>query len=158
MKVVSNTSPIAYLVLIQRIDLLSSLFGEVLIPEGVRGELMDSGAPEPVRHWISDPPSWLRVVALEVPAEPALTRLHAGEREAIMLAQHLSADLVVLDEKAARHAAQQRGLRVTGLLGVLGTAADRGLADLPSAIKDLRQTNFRASPKVLKALLERYHR
>lgn len=56
MKVVSNTSPLCYLVLIEHIDVLPALFGEVIIPEGVILELKDKGAPEAVRQWLVSPP------------------------------------------------------------------------------------------------------
>ncbi len=48
------------------------------------------------------------------------------------------------------------GLRVTGTLGVLGEAATRGLIDLTAAIDRLRKTNFRYSPSLLKATLDRF--
>ena len=56
-----------------------------------------------------------------------MNRLHAGERDAIALAQNLEADLVILDEKAARKVAKERGLQVTGLVGILDEAATRGM-------------------------------
>ena len=46
----------------------------------------------------------------------------AAERAAIMLAESIKADLILLGEKTARRVAAERGLRVTGLLGVLGEA------------------------------------
>jgi predicted nucleic acid-binding protein len=68
----------------------------------------------------------------------------------------LRADLIILVEKAARQLATERGLWVTGLLGVLDEAATRGLVDLPVAVERLRQTTFRASPRLLEALLQRH--
>jgi predicted nucleic acid-binding protein len=85
-----------------------------------------------------------------------LGRLHLGEREAITLAAQLKADLIVLDEKAARRVAVERGLYTTGLLGILDEAATRRLIDLPTAIERLQRTTFRASPRLLKALLDRH--
>jgi len=41
MKVVSNTSPICYLWMINEIHLLPALFDKILIPEAVRNELID---------------------------------------------------------------------------------------------------------------------
>lgn len=68
----------------------------------------------------------------------------------------MNADIILLDEKAARLAAANRGLRVTGLLGVLGEAAMRGLVELAPAIDRLRTTSFRSSPALLKAALDRF--
>lgn len=47
---------------------------------------------------------------------------------------------------------------MTGTLGVLGEAATLGLVDLTTAIERLRGTNFRYSPALLKATLERFVR
>jgi hypothetical protein len=82
-------------------------------------------------------------------------RLQAGEQAAILLAESIKADIILLDEKAARRIAAARGLRVTGILGVLGEAATRGLVELAPAIDRLRMTNFRSSPALLKATLDR---
>lgn len=53
MIVVSDTSPINYLVLIGLQDLLPDLFDRILIPEAVRRELQAEGTPEPVRQFIA---------------------------------------------------------------------------------------------------------
>jgi predicted nucleic acid-binding protein len=63
-----------------------------------------------------------------------------------------------LDEKAARRLAAERGLRVTGLVGVLVEAANRGFLDLAASINRLTKTSFRYSPALLKSVWERYHR
>jgi len=72
------------------------------------------------------------------------------------MAESMKADVILLDEKAARRVAAHRGLRVTGLLGVLGEAATRGLVDPALAIDRLRTTSFRSSPALLKATLDRF--
>jgi hypothetical protein len=46
--------------------------------------------------------------------------LDAGEAEAIVLALERKANLLLVDEKLGRAAAKTFGLRITGLLGVLG--------------------------------------
>jgi predicted nucleic acid-binding protein len=74
------------------------------------------------------PPAW--ICAKEHPfrlAAEGLERLQASEQAAILLAEALKADIIPLDEKVARRIAASRGLRVAGLLGVLGEAASRGL-------------------------------
>jgi len=97
----------------------------------------------------------LEIDSTELPADPTLARLHAGERSALLLAENVSADVMLLDEKAARAAAVARGLGVVGLLGVLREAADRGLVALPSAVEDLLKAGFRTSPALLRSVLER---
>lgn len=86
---------------------------------------------------------------------PGMEKLQASERAAICLAESMKADIVLIDEKAARRVAVDRGLRVTGLLGVLGEAASRRLVELAPAIDSLRMTSFRCSPALLRATLDR---
>ncbi|HLG16015.1 MAG TPA: DUF3368 domain-containing protein [Blastocatellia bacterium] len=153
---VADASPLCYLVLIGRVELLPTLFGDVLIPQSVRDELADEDAPEAVRTWIAAPPGWLEIRSVEGDTDASLQRLHTGERDAIRLAESVKADLIILDDKAARRVATERGLNVTGLLGVLGESATRGLVDLPEVVDRLRQTTFRASLRLLKSLLDRH--
>lgn len=157
MKVVSNSSPLCYLRLIDCIHILPALFGQILVPEVVFLELSHEQAPEMVRKWTRMPPSWLRVERVVADLDPALLRLHAGERDAIALARQLHADLILVDEKAAREISRQLGLNVTGLLGIIDEAATRGLLNLLDAIEHLQQTNFRASPHLLKAILRKHY-
>ncbi len=153
---VADTSPICYLVLIGEIDLLPKLFSQVLAPQAVIAELLHEDAPEAVRSWASNLPYWICAKETPVLATPGLAKLQAGEQAAILLAESIKADIVLLDEKAARRVAVDRGLRVTGTLGVLGESATRGLVDLAPVIDRLRMTNFRASPALLRATLDRF--
>lgn len=155
--VVSNTSPINYLVLIGQMDVLPALFGEITIPQAVRDELTHPDAPAPLRAWIAHPPTWLHVEAVvSDETDPTLQRLHRGERDAIVLAERLNADLILLDERAAREVALTRGLQVTGLIGVLDEAATRDLVDIQDAVARLQETSFRATPRLLRWLLDRH--
>lgn len=158
MLAVADTSALCYLRLIDCADFLPRLFGEIAVPDAVRAELMHPRTPASVRGWLSPPPEWVKVRSLAAPPERALDHLHPGEREAIALAVELNAGRILLDDKAARLAAQARGLRVSGVLGILAEAARRGWIDLPQAIERLRQTSFRASPALLRAILSRQRR
>jgi len=153
MIVVSDTSPLNYLVLIQHAEVLPSLFGQVIAPPAVMAELQHPGAPTIVRAWAAGPPAWLEIRA---PAriDPSLG-LGTGETHAISLAQELHADAVLIDERRALTVARKAGLLVTGTLGVLEVAAERGLLDLVSALAALRQTTFRVSAQILDDLLRR---
>jgi len=154
MTVVSDTSPLNYLILIGLDEILHQLFGRVLLPGAVFDELGSSGAPEKVRAWISAPPEWIEVRRLPSPG-PELAHLDPGEREAIGLAAQIGPSLLLLDEARARDAAIHRGLHVVGTLGLLDRAAAAGLIDLQDALTRLRQTTFRASPKLLEVLAKR---
>jgi predicted nucleic acid-binding protein len=141
MIVVSDTSPLNYLVIIGRHELLHQLFGQVIIPSAVAAELRHCGAPAIVRHWLASPPAWLQIVSA-IRVEDSLAQLGAGEAEAITLAQRLKADILLCDDAEARPAAAARGLKVTGTLGLLEAGSIKGLLDLPTAIQQLRNTTL----------------
>jgi predicted nucleic acid-binding protein len=156
MTAVTDTSPVCYLTLIGKVDLLRELFSNVLVPRAVVAEPLHEDAPESVRALAANIPSWISVNDNPVGRAAGMEKLQAGEQNVILLAETVEADIVLLDEKSARRVAAERGLRlrVTGTLGVLGEAATRGLADLIGAIELLRKTNFRYSPALLKAALD----
>lgn len=153
MIVVSDTSPICYLLLINRIDILQTLYSVVIIPQAVANELSDSEAPSVVKNWIAQPPSWLQIQSTETLQSTELRILDPGEREAILLAEQLNADLVILDDKAARRIAGERRLRIIGLLGILKEAARSGLLDLETTFEQLRDVGFWVAPSLLARLL-----
>ncbi|MDH6098020.1 DUF3368 domain-containing protein [Anabaenopsis sp. FSS-46] len=158
MIVIADTSPICYLVIIGKIELLPQLFGKILVPCSVYKELTAKGSPTEVQSWMNTPPKWLEICSVTMLDDPMLKHLHPGEKEAIMLAEQLRADLIILDEKAARKAAQQKKLKVTGLLGILDVAASLNLVEISSAIQALQKTNFRAESKLLTFVLNRHQR
>ena len=69
MIVVSNTTPLNYLVLIGQQDLLARLFERVIIPQAVWLELQAEGTPEPVRAWLANQPAWLEVKQANLPVD-----------------------------------------------------------------------------------------
>lgn len=156
--VIADTGPLNYLILIERIDLLPALFEKVILPTAVQSELSSNKAPRPVQHWIANRPAWVDVREAPVSrAEDAsLEEIDAGERAAIQLAASLNADLLLMDDRKGVNAAQRKGLRVTGTLGILDLAAKRGLADFTQAVERLRRTNFRVPQALLDSLLEEH--
>ena len=152
MIVVSDTSPINYLLLIDQIELLPRLFGQLVIPEAVRDEMLVPDAPSALRAWIADPPTWLTVQSVPT-IDETLSSLDPGEQAAITLAQNISADLLVIDERLGRRTAIERGIPIIGTLGILDEAANQGLIDLSDAITRLQTTNFRISRRIIKTLL-----
>ena len=153
---VADASPVCYLILIGEIDLLPQLFDQVLLPREVLRELLAEAAPPLVRSWASTLPAWVSVEDVPSGPDAGLEQLQKGERAAILLAESKLAGVVLLDDKSARSAATGRGLRVTGLLGLLAEASNRELVDLAAAVERLAKTNFRSSPLLLRSILERF--
>jgi Predicted nucleic acid-binding protein, contains PIN domain len=124
MIVVSDTSPITTLPAVEQTELLKQLFGEVVIPSAVETELLRTHPTLP---------AWLRVQSLQnfVKANLYARSVDRGEAEAIVLAEELHADHLLIDERKGRRLAQQQGLPVVGLLGVVLLAKRANL--IPSA-------------------------
>ena len=141
------------MILIEAIDVLPKLYGRVIIPRAVSEELMHSRAPVKVQEWIKQSPDWLEVLSPTVIVDDKLSKLDVGERDAIALAEELSADQLIVDELLGRREAERRSLPVIGTVGVLREAAEMGLLDLRSAFERLRQTSFHVSPAILASLL-----
>ena len=129
MLVVSDTSPLTALLQIGKANLLAALFGRVLIPPGVRDELL---------QFHSSLPDYMETRGIENrhAADVLGQDLDRGEAEAIVLAEESRADYLLMDEKRGRAIAKARGLDVIGLLGVLLKARKAGLTPSLAACID----------------------
>jgi predicted nucleic acid-binding protein len=141
--VVVNATPLIALTLIDRLDLLQALYGQVTIPGAVQGEVLAGGREGRAAVDVSRLP-WVRVVRLQdATLADLLVDLDRGEAEVLALALEMRADLVILDERLARRHAQRLGLLLTGTLGVLLGAKQRGLISQVAPLLDqLRQSGI----------------
>ncbi len=122
MLVVSNTSPILNLALINRLPLMREQFATVTIPKSVLEELR-VGENLPGSKNITDAldAKWLQIEEVQDSAMLRMLKreLDAGEAEAITLALDNKAKWLLLDESEARRIAKDFELKVTGVLGIL---------------------------------------
>lgn len=157
MIVVADSSPLHYLILIGETDLLRQLYSEVAIPGAVAAELSRPASPPEVSGWLSRPPAWIRVATVSAEDLASVSgSLDLGERAAIALAERIGADLLLIDETAGRAEARRRRIRVTGILGVLRAAAEKGLVHVPDLLRRLRATNFYVDEDLLRSVFERW--
>ena len=154
-QVVADSTLLRYLVEIDAAHVLPPLFGQIMTPPAVIHDLQHVNTPIPVRTWIASPPQWLVIQTPPSAVDPGLSRLGAGEREAILLAHAYQPALLVTDDRRARRVAEARGLRVVGTVWVLELAAQRGLVDLPPTLARLLTTNIRLHPDVIQNALAR---
>ena len=128
MIVVSDTSPIFNLSLIDRLNILESLYGKIFIPEAVFFELVGLESKINIRipiqkiHWIET-----QAVIDHLLVNSFLTSLHRGESEGIVLALEMKSDILLMDEREGRRIASNFGLKSVGLLGVIIEAKYKGL-------------------------------
>ena len=154
MIVVADTGPLHYLALIGEANVLATLYERVLVPAAVVEEMLQPATPDAVRGWISRPPAWLEVQP-DPPPDATLGLLDRGESAAIGLAVSFHAERVLIDDFDGRAEALRRNLRVTGTLGVLVLAHQRGLLDFEAALARLRQTNFYLSAELVQLVRSR---
>lgn len=94
-------------------------------------------------------------------AVQALTELGLGPGEASLIAACTEQDTLVLDDGNARRAARARGLRLTGLLGLLVAAVERGRLPRDEGIDTLRalaRSDFRMTVELYDWARERMER
>jgi predicted nucleic acid-binding protein len=151
MIVVSDTSPLNYLVLIGADHVLPSLFGQVLAPPEVLVEMQHAKAPPEVSAWARHPPAWLEVRSPQ--GRPNFPGLGPGESAAISPAQECQAAVILMDERDGTAAAQQLGLVVTGTLAVLCLAAEKACSPCRRPLPRLEKTSFRGPAKLMEELL-----
>lgn len=125
MIVVSDTSPLTNLIQIHQLFLLKKLFDRVIITPSVYEELCEI----PQQQAIISDQSW--IIVKEGFNYDLVKRLEqtldTGEAESIALAIHLGADFLLIDELRGREIAENMGIKIVGLLGILLKAKASGL-------------------------------
>jgi predicted nucleic acid-binding protein len=153
MRIVSNTGPIIGLAKIGMLDLLKALAGEVLIPPFVQKELFGRTGAEttPIENALGDFIKVCSVNVLEPSEADVLSELDEGERQAVSLASALNEDILLLiDDRAGRRVARRLGVAVTGLIGLLVVAKERGLVqEVGPLFDELRQAGYWLSDEVV---------
>lgn len=120
MIVVSDTSCISNLLLIEHLDLLKKIYTEIFIPPTVYKEIiaLEKEGKDlsyfKSETWIIVSNNFTRNISLYPPKF-----IDAGEAEAIDLALYLKAERLLIDERKGTSFANQMGVITIGLLGVL---------------------------------------
>ena len=159
MIIVSDTTPIVSLLKLKRLYLLEALYGVVYIPPSVYAELTDNpnfqNEAEIIKHC-----SYLQQIMVTFDSEVDLFRqktgLDLGESEAILLAKHIHADLLLIDEALGRSVVKSMGFNITGVIGIIVDAYQKHLLsnyDIRECIEILRNSNRFISEKLYKILL-----
>lgn len=124
MIVVSNTSPLMNLAVINQLKIIEQLYGKVIIPEEVSNELSVAGIYELIEQnpWIEK-----HQVKNKGLADSLKIELDDDEAETIALAIELKADMVLIDERLGRNIASRFGQKCIGILGMLMEAKHKGI-------------------------------
>jgi len=123
--IVSNSTPLIAFARIGELELLHHLVQHVLVPEAVWREVTEAGDRPGTAEIRSAP--WVEVRAVATVPPELLHLLDRGEAEAIALAEEITAEELLLDERAARAVAVARGVKIMGSAGLLIRAKQRSL-------------------------------
>jgi len=156
MIVIADTAPVNYLILIGAIELLPKLYGQIVIPESVLSELNAGRSPAPVKLWVRNKPDWLRVEKAEPRAskKPPHFSTLANVKRSRWQGRCTQTFSYSMNARHGAREAKRLNLPVTGTLGVLRTASERGLIQIEAAIERLRKTSFYVAPDVIESLLK----
>ncbi|MFK7972191.1 MAG: DUF3368 domain-containing protein [Bacteroidia bacterium] len=115
--IISDASPLIALEDIGQLHLLKQLYKQVIITDVVRDEIQ------------ADLPSWIEVTAnYDISQFRVLSlELDKGEASAIALALKNPELPIIIDERKGRLVAKRLNLRVTGTIGLLIKAKQKGL-------------------------------
>ena len=159
MTIISDTTPIISLIKINRLDLLKKLFGEILIPEAVYRELTTNVTFKNEADIVKNS-DFLKTSSVQnrkaLEILQASSGLDDGESEAIILADELNSDALIIDERKGRKVAQKLGIRITGTVGVLLQAHNENMIttdEIKQYLEQLRNSNIRLSDSLIQETL-----
>lgn len=153
MIIISDTSVITNLIQVAHLEILEKLFKRVVIPQKVCDELLRIKG----RANLFQSNSWLEIkqVGDKSLFAELLERVDPGEAESIALALEHQAALLLIDERKGRKVAEEYGLKITGLIGILIDAKSGQHIDQIKPILDklIYEIGFRVSPTLYQRVL-----
>lgn len=154
-KVIANSTPLIVLCGIGRLDILKKMYQEIYIPSAVFREITLKN--DFVCEQVCLAKEWIHVEQIHDYSERKMykAKLHDGEVEVMILAQEQKADLLILDDNAAKKTAKYLGLKVTGTLGVLVKAKQQGIIEcVRPLLTEMQRNGFYVSRTVESIVLE----
>lgn len=156
MIIVSDTSALSNLAVVEHLWLLEAIYQTVIIPDVVASELVAASNPAIPAilklDWVQTRPVSQSQLANQLQQNRGLD---AGEANAIALALELQADDLLIDERLGRQEAVRLGLSIIGILGVLLIAKQRSLIPQVQPVMNAlsEQAGFRISPQLYQRVL-----
>ena len=156
-KVIVNSTPLIALSHVKQLDLLRDLYGQVTIPRAVYNEISVK-TDYSCKKAVDDALGWIVVedIKNQMAKNMYKTQLHEGEVEVMILSLEQDADLVVIDDANAKKHAKYLNLNVTGTLGILIKAKQKGyINELKPILEEMVEKHIYLSDKLIKMCLER---
>ena len=159
MTIISDTTPIISLIKINRLDLLEKLFGEILIPEAVFRELTTNVLFASEAEIVKSS-KFLKVSPIQnkksLEILQAASGLDDGESEAIILADELKSEVLIIDERRGRKVAKNLGISITGTIGILIQAQNEKMIsadEMKKCLDFLKHSNIKLSDSLIQEAL-----
>ncbi|MCB9444308.1 MAG: DUF3368 domain-containing protein [Ardenticatenaceae bacterium] len=152
--VILNNTPLVALWPLDHLHLLRDLFGEVWISQSVFEEFLAVNREE--RTASLQNATWIKPITLSNPRQALpYVGLDQGEADVLALAVEQSARLVVIDERKGRRYARRLELPLTGTLGLLLLAKEKGLiSSLAPLIQQLQSAGLHFSIELVAKVIE----
>lgn len=155
--VLTDASPLIGLARVDGLAWLGALIRVVWMPPEVRREVLPNrGLPDEGPILAAEAAGWLRE-SDPPPMGPELPDLDEGEAACIRIAlASPEPSLLLMDERAGRAIATERGLCVAGTAAIIGMAKARGLIGWAREVfARLHGSDFRISAQVIETVLRR---
>ena len=150
--IVVDTSPLLALDACSQIEVLRSLYQQVVVPDVVDNEL-SAGKTRPLLPGglTAAHRAWIQVRPLSNPIKASLlAKLDPGEAAVIQLALELGTTQVLIDERSAWKEAEREGLTPVGSVGIILLAKKRGLiAEVKPHLHEMHNKGLYLSKKVI---------
>lgn len=151
-KWVLDASPLITLGKVSQIALIRRMTSDLVIPEGVVGEVDQGPADDQAKKWIHEGGACLVRRSTEIPPLIRSWDLGLGETEVISWAFLNPAYEAILDDRAARNCASSLGIRVRGTIGIILLAKKDGVLPLiKPLLTQLIDSGSRISPELFRA-------
>ncbi|SNQ59097.1 DUF3368 domain-containing protein [Candidatus Methanoperedens nitratireducens] len=167
MIVVSDSTPLIHLAKVGCMELLFSLYKEVLITKEVYREVVEEGIilekddAGIIQKYVG------KSIHVKSPKSPSdllvdKYRIHKGEADSIQLAKEIGAQLILMNERDGRNAAKNEGFKVKGSIGILfdalkaGTINEKEVLTILNKFKKNPQV-FWIEPDIIKSAIEKIH-
>lgn len=152
-KVIVNSTPLIALSNVDKLEVLKMMYGEITIPRAVYEEISEK-PDSTCKIMVEEARDWINVENIENEMAKLMFKpqFHEGEVEVMILAKEKDADLVIIDDNNARKYAKYLELTLTGTLGVLIKAKQKGYV---SEIRPLIDGLCRSGLYLSKALIDK---
>jgi len=153
-KVITNTTPVLSLLKIDKLDILKELYGQIIIPNAVYQEIEEGKYKE----FYTDLKQidWIIIKSIKDKKScEYFVDLDNGETEVLILAKEINADLIILDEIIGRRYCKVLKYNLTGTLGVLLRAKEKGIIkSVKSLLFELIEKGTWLNPKLINEVLK----